>query len=221
MGGLVILMTSGPGKGSQARLSDVAQQEGHLAPRSATWHWPQLQGHGRLVKLAKTYLGNLPRYGKTPSRIGRTSQHGGPLAGRLPKWAKEAERAALQEIRVQRASEKKRCLSKSTIKREVEWIYANFRIFFRCIVKGRLRLDPSHLCKYLTFSQTLMHSRACGHRTFCVFCVCLSRKGKIVSVLCLLRLEQATECLSLISKINFKRPGGTIFSPKFFRFLLE
>lgn len=78
---------------------------------------------------------------------------------------------------------KKRCLSKSTIKREVEWIYANFRIFFRCI-KGRLRSDPSHLCKYLTFSQTLMHIRACGHRTFCVFCVCLSRKGKIACQYC-------------------------------------
>lgn len=109
-------MTSGPGKGSQARLSDVAQQEGHLAPRSATWLWPQLRGHGRLVKLAKTYPGTLPRYGKTPSRIGRTSQHGGPLAGRLPKWAKEAERAALQEIHVQRASEKKDASQKAPLR---------------------------------------------------------------------------------------------------------
>lgn len=79
---------------------------------------------------------------------------------------------------------KKRRLLKSTINREVEWTYANFRIFFRCIVKGRLRFDPSHLCKYLTFSQTLMHIRACGHRTFCVFWVCLSRKGKIVCQHC-------------------------------------
>lgn len=207
-------MTSGPGKGSQARLSDVAQREGHLAPRSATWLWPQLQGHGRLVKLAKTHPGTLPRYGKTPSRIGRTSQHGGPLAGRLPKWAKEAERAALREIHVQRDSDRKYSSQKAPLRGKWnELVLISIFFFFRHIVKERLRSDPSHLCMYLAFSKTLMHIRACGHRTFCVFCVCLSGEGKIVCQYCA-SLDWAAHRVSLThfkKKNQFLRPGATNF----------
>lgn len=88
-------------EGLRGRAEWCSPMEGPSGLKSATWLRPLTPGPRAPGKAGKTHLGICPDMERHHFALDGPSQHGGPLAGRLPNWAKEVQRVALLEIHMQ------------------------------------------------------------------------------------------------------------------------